>query len=466
MRRAALLPFALLAASACGAEPTPRAPIPTAPAPAPVMSASATAPEPVASAVAAAPPRPCPPRPAYAPVSFVTGRTERRGKDFNVFIGAPQLATQNPDLAPSLHDVQAAIDGWMQRKTDFCKGGTRTPCSGYAYCDITRNDGEHLAFLCTGLLWAQGSMDEVQHEALLFRRRGARFEPLSRADLARDRASDLRLTLFPAEAPDVAQSSYLALRDDAFELSRDWIHLPPPAVARSFVRYAEAAPRLVCDTALDLPEAPREGATVEPGPLVVATHVTGSDGDENVIVGDELSAGFTYPRFIAHAPDQAEAARLLNEAAARYIGSHRKLKSYSGITCRVYTSTPRLVSMLCGGEELTADVAPAAENLVLGNPPRRIGAAQLFAHRPSAPKEIARRCFARYLPGPHRTGLPALAKVPDLRADDLESFSLWQTGAMFAIPFELDGGRHVELCFVPNQVLGTSAEMIARSGGK
>jgi hypothetical protein len=465
MHRAALIAVALLTAS-CGADPAPRAPtaVAIAPAaPAPTASASASAPAPIASAP---PPRPCPPRPAYAPVSFVTGRMERKGATFNVFTGAPRLATRDPELAPSLGEAQTAIDKWMDDKVAFCHGGAGNQCSAQAYCELTRNDGEYLAFLCTAIVWAQGALDEVQHEALLFRRRGKRFERIAPADLARDRAADLRFVLFPAEAPDVAHESYLALRDDAFELSLNRVHLPPPSVMRTYRRYADAAPHLACDTVLALPEPPREGAIVEPGPLVIATHVTGDTRDDQVS-GDELGAGFVYPRFIAHEPSQAAAARLLNETAERFVAAHRDpTLSSTTAACRAYTSTPRFVSMICIGEGNYTHLAPAAQNLVLGDPPKRIGAAELFAHRPSAPRDIARRCFDRYLPGRRNPNGLQLPKVPALRAADLESFALWQTGATFAIPFEVAGERHVELCFVPNQVLGTSVEMLARSAGK
>src|SRR5262249_25962556 len=159
---------------------------------------------------------------------------------------------------------------------------------------------------------------------------------------------------------------------------------------------------LACDTMLDMPKGPPSGQMVETGALAMATRIVEEDDPQAAAYWGAPSAGIAYPRFVAIEPRHAAAAQMINEAVDGYLDKLRarsKAEAWRNVRadCRAFTSTNRLVSVLCNGGGNTDDgssrVARGSITVRLGDPPERVTGAELFAHKPGAPKEIVKRCL-------------------------------------------------------------------------
>jgi hypothetical protein len=478
--RSAFVPAIVFAACADPPPPPPAPPPIASIAPPPTASVAPTA-APSGTAAAAAPkkrppPVACAPRPGYAAPSYVYARSERRGRHGSAELVGPRFATTDPDLASSLADVQARVDGWLESETKgvlTCKKG----CGIRASCEVTRNDGEYLSLGCLHEFWFEEWRSGSDRTSFVFRRQGKRFVPITVQSLAREPQSSFLFRIMPTWDVDVDKPIadeqdlppfYVALHDTQFELGTALAFDPFP---RSFFPFANVAHHLTCDAMLDFPSGPPATPSAEAGALAMATHIV--EEDDPLVAAYWFGSGSSvdYARFAALEPRHTAAAKLLNEAIDGYLAKVKERVKAEGwtsadATCRAYTSTNKLVSVLCYGggatEKGDTRVARGSITIRLDDPPQRIEASELLAIKPNAPREIEKRCLGHLVHKPKHEGEETLKALPKLGRADLGSFALAQSGVMFGVEYDLAGKRRLMPCYVPNDVLGTSAELLAR----
>ncbi|MFT3771210.1 MAG: hypothetical protein QM820_37825 [Minicystis sp.] len=483
----AVLPIAALFAACADAPPPPPAPPPVTIAPASAVPVASAAPSASASAEVAQPkkqrppPVACPPPKGYAPVSYLQAHGERRGPHgFAVFTG-PRFSTTDPDLAPSLADVQATIDRWIEGKTGAVSG-CKQACSVSAFCEVTRDDGEYLSLVCDHDFYFAEWRGGSDRQGFMFRREGKRFVPVTVQSFAREKDQSFLFRILPTWDVDVEKpladeqdlgSFYVALHDDRFQLGTAAAFDPFP---RMFPPFSVVAHHLTCDALLDFPSGPPATPSVESGALALATHIDEEDDPAVASYWFGRASSVMRTRFVAMDPRHAAAAKMLNDAVAAYLEKLRdrvKAEGWTGAdaTCRAYTSTNRLVSVLCYGggnvEDGSTRTARGSITIRLTDPPQRLTGADLFAAKPAAPREIAKRCLGRFVRKPKdKDDDEVLKALPKLTAADLGDFALLQGGVMFDVEYDLAGKRRLMPCYVPNEVLGTSAKMLALPGKK
>ncbi|MFT3771211.1 MAG: hypothetical protein QM820_37830 [Minicystis sp.] len=472
----AVVPVAVLAAACADAPP----PVTIAPTPAAIVQASA-APTVSAARPASAgttqpkrpPPVACPPPKGYAPVSFLLARGQRSTPRGSAVFTAPRFATADPDLAPSLAGVQAVVDAWIEGTTNIVNDCEKT-CSADATCEVTRDDGEYLSLVCTNAFVFGEQPSTPMRTGFIFRREGKRFAQVTVQSFAREKDQSFLLRILPtwdveSDRPladeEHADLFTVALRDDAFELNNATPLDPIQGVLKPF---KDVAHHLACDALLDFPGGPPPTPSGETGALALAAHLDEADDPGHASRVDRT-------RFVAIEPRHATAAKTLNEAADGFREDLRRRAQTEGwastdAACRAYTSTSRLVSVLCSGSGRTGSGAthPARASITirLTDPPQRLTASDLFAAKAAAPREIAKRCLGHLVRKPKDKDDEVLKALPKLSAADLGDFALLQGGVMFAVEYDLAGKRRLMPCYVPNEVLGTSAEMLALPGKK
>jgi hypothetical protein len=505
--RAATLParwlLVALALAACDA------PLPPAPAQSPAVARTASsAPSasgtPTASATASAtggaiadaprlpPPLPCPPRAGHAALGYAIERSDRRGKYGSLSLAAPRFTTSVAELRGAVLHVQAEIDGWMKRnggdvKLDAPfgpgKNGTATLAST---CEVTRNDGDLLAILCTNEFSLSNWRSGVQHSAFVFQRTGNAWKRvdlqsfarnpkaslLARASPNRDKDADEPLDPeFDGTGPtDERPYNYVTLRDGEIELGP---RAPFNPIGRSFAALADLRQHLTCDEALDMPSGPPRAGPQEAGALAVATRIVES--------GDPAVAAYWFgteptierPRFVSLDARNTAAAKTLNDAIDAYLAgiqARAKTEAWKSVQafCRVETSTEELVSVLCYGGGSTPNddtkTARASITLRLGQTPQRVDDAEVFARRPGLPAEIARRCLGHLVRKPTFPEEEVLRALPRITARELDDFAVSRSGMLFAVEYELVQHHRLTPCFLPYAALGTSFAAFTGSG--
>jgi hypothetical protein len=263
---------------------------------------------------------------------------------------------------------------------------------------------------------------------------------------------------------DAREGQYVTIRDGALELGHvsSW-----DAVGRFFTPLADLRQRLACDTVLDMPTGPPSSRSGETGALALATHV--EEAGDPAVAARWFAAEPTVEsvRFVALEAQHEVAAKMLNDGVGAYLDAIRaraKSESWTVLQafCRVETSTPKLVSVLCYGGGADADgatkTARGAITVRLGPTPTRVDAAAIFARRPAAAAKIARHCLGALV---HKPAYPAdevLAALPRLTPAELGDFAVARSGVHFAVEYELAGQRRLMPCHVPHGVLGTTFE--------
>ncbi|MBW2526684.1 MAG: hypothetical protein JRI23_21050, partial [Deltaproteobacteria bacterium] len=407
------------------------------------------------------PPPPCPAAPARRPLAFVHKSS----------LSKLALATHEEALAPSLAAVQQAIDGWVGGiERDVAAAARKYPQHWpppgeelvSVGCDVTRNDGSLLSIFCDGSDVAP--RPNIHARVFNYRYLGGKLVPLNHGDLFPRAQGRLTTTLQPlcerAETPirDVADVPGVP---QILGLRAETLLVQPVAGDRGFdgictLPYADLSPLGSCDVLGPLvrpASPPRQLATEgRPGPLAVALH------------RDD------WPRFErAHVGDAAVVAALNRDIQAWNDAQRAKQapEDERFYPCRVTMSSARLVSVLCErGAHWTRIVDAASFTYRIGETSTPVTPEQLFAARPGAARQIARRCLQQYLGGDADSGL-TLDALPSWKPGDLRHFGLAERSVHFVLRFQAkgqDGSTHwaQQRCEIPYDLLRTSPALLAR----
>jgi len=407
-------------------------------------------------------------------VSFIRTHGEKHSAHGNSSYEWPRLSTTDPELSPSLAEVQRTIDDHIEKNTSV--SGCRDECWIHDSCEITRNDGEFLSFACVHEFdfreWRSGD----SRRSWNFRRQGKRFVPLPLQALARNPSASLLFRLLPQADidKDVPLSDeeempgcYVALHQDDFEIGST---LPFDSMPRGFRPYTSLGHHLTCDALLDMPSGAPASVPAETGAMAVATRVTEDDDPLVTSYWGGAISTMEYPVFTALEPRHVSAAHMLNAEVQGFmtkLHERAKAETWRNVDghCHGYSSTPRLISLLCYGGGNTADgdtrTARASLTLRLTDPPERITGDEIINQNPNAPAKIAKVCLGRFVHKAKDKDDEVLPALPTLKASELRDFSLWQGGMMFAVEYDMNGNHKLMPCYVPNDSVGTNLEMLS-----